>query len=397
MKKAYDAIIVGAGPGGCSAATCLACKGYDVLLVDKASFPRDKVCGDGISPGALEVLDRLGVTQKIMDRSPWRIDGVEISSPAGQRVRANFSHLKGSYKHGWVMPRREFDFLLFQHVQSFPNVHVLENCEVKDLSYAGSRIEGVQVKCGNFMEEFSGKVIIGADGVYSLVAQKILFPGAISRSHAFAVRAYFNHVQRLNHYIEIHCEESILPAYGWIFPTGEDSANVGVGISCRFLKKKDIKKLFQAFIGKNKFLKEKLCNAQFIENSFKGWPIPLGIFSPRRSHKNVLLIGDAGCFADFLTGEGIYYALRGGECAAEAVHIGLHIPGGLVRMGEVYEKLWRRAFQSREYLIAKILPRFVISKKFLNFNVRRALEKSVMAQTLASILCHQKTKIRLLF
>ena len=116
---------------------------------------------------------------------------------------------------------------------------------------------------------------------------------------------------RLSHYIEIHCEESILPAYGWIFPTGEDSTNVGVGISSRFLKTKDIKKLFQVFIGKNKFLKEKLGRAQLIENSFKGWPIPLGTFFPRRYHKNVLLIGDAGGFADFLTGEGICYALRG--------------------------------------------------------------------------------------
>lgn len=397
MKKGYDVIIVGAGPGGSSAATSLAFKGYDVLLLDKAKFPRDKVCGDGIGPPALEVLDRLGVTPKILDGNPWRIDGVEISSPAGQMVRANFSHLEGLHKHGWVMPREDFDFLLLQHVQSFSNVQVLENCEVKDLSYAASRIEGVKVKCGNFLEEFTGKVIIGADGVHSMIAQKIFPPGGISQSYAFAVRAYFNHVERINHYIEIHCEKSILPAYGWIFPTGEDSANIGVGISSRFLKKKDLKKLFHVFIRENRFLKEKLRKAQFIKNSFKGWPIPLGTFFPRRSHKNVLLVGDAGCFADFLTGEGIYYALRGGECAAEAVHTGLKTPGGIVRMGEVYEKLWRKAFKSGEYLIGKIFQRFIITEFFLNFNVRRALRNPIMAQILASILCHQKTKIRLLF
>jgi flavin-dependent dehydrogenase len=268
---------------------------------------------------------------------------------------------------------------------------------VKDLSYAGSRIEGVKVKWGDLLEEFTGKVIIGADGVHSRIAQKIFFPGGISQSYAFAVRAYFSHVEGLNHYIEIHCEKSILPAYGWIFPTGEDSANIGVGISSRFLKKKDIKNLFHVFIRENRFLRGKLRKAQFIEDSFKGWPIPLATLFPRRGHKNVLLIGDAGCFADSLTGEGIYYALRGGECAAEAVHTGLNIPGGIARMGEIYEKLWRKAFQSTEYLIGKIFQRFVITEFFLNFNVRRALQEPIMGQTLASILCHQKTKIGMLF
>ncbi len=397
MKRKYDAIIVGAGPGGCSAAICLASKGYDVLLVDKAKFPRDKVCGDGIGPPALEVLDRLGVTGKILGANPWRIDGVEISSPAGQMVRASFRHLEGLYKHGWVMPREKFDFLLLQRVESFSNVQVLENREVKDLSYAGSRIEGVKVKCGAFLEEFTGKVIIGADGVHSRIAQKISFPGGISQSYAFAVRAYFDHVEGLNHYIEIHCEKSIFPAYGWIFPTDEGSANIGVGISSRFLKKRDLKNLFNSFTRGNGFLREKLHKAQLIKNSFKGWPIPLGTFFPRRSHKNVLLLGDAGCFADSLTGEGIYYALRSGECAAEAFHTGLNTPGGIPRMGEVYEKLWRKAFKSREYLIGKIFQRFVLTEFFCNYNVRRALQKPIMGQTLASILCHQKTKIRLLF
>jgi len=144
-------------------------------------------------------------------------------------------------------------------------------------------------------------------------------------------------------------------------------------------------------------LREKLRKAHFLKNSFRGWPIPLGTFFPRRSHKNVLLLGDAGCFADSLTGEGIYYALRGGECAAEAVHTGLNTPGGIRKMGEVYDKLWRKAFRSREYLIGKIFQRFVITESFCNYNVRRALQKPIMAQNLASILCHQKTKLRLLF
>ena len=388
---------MGAGPAGCSTAICLARQGCEVLLIDKANFPRDKVCGDGIGPLALEVLDRLGVLQQMMARNPWMIEGIDFFSPSGQTVRAPFSHLEGRYKHGWIFPRREFDFFLWQRVRSFSNVHVLENCEAVDLIYAGSKIAGIRAQYGNSLEDFSGKVIVGADGAYSRVAKRISSPTRIFRHYAFAARGYFHQVEGLTDQIEIHCEKNLLPGYGWIFPTGEDSANVGVGIDSRFLKKKDIKRLFHVFIRENPILRERFRKARLVDNSFKGFPIPLGAFGPRRSLKNVLLLGDAGRFADVLSGEGIYYALRGGECAAEAIQKGFTNPTGSERVSGFYEKLWRRAFHPKEYLIGNLLQRLVIGEFFLNLNIRRACKNPVMARNLASILCHQKTKIRLLF
>ncbi len=396
MEKEYDVIIVGGGPAGCSAAICLARQGCKVLLMDKAQFPRDKVCGDGVGPLTLEVLDRLGVLQVMMDRNPWRVEGIDFFSPAGQRVRAPFSHLEGRYKHGLVLPRREFDFLLWQHVRGFSNVQVLENCEGVDLISAGSKIVGIQARYGSSLEDFRGKVILGADGAYSLVAKRISSPTRIFRSYAFAARGYFHQVEGLTNQIEIHCEKNLLPGYGWIFPIGEDSANVGVGIASRFLKKKDMNKLFHSFIWGNPPLRQRFRKARLVENSFKGFPIPFGTLGPRRSHKNVLLLGDAGRFADVLSGEGIYYALRGGECAAEAIHKGLNA-GESEKICEFYEKLWRRALDPKEYLIGNLLQRWVIGEFFLNLNVRRACRNPVMARNLASILCHEKTKVRLLF
>ena len=397
MNEEYDVIIVGAGPAGCSAAICLVRQGREVLLIDKANFPRDKVCGDGIGPLALEVLDRLGALQQMTARNPWKIEGIDFFSPAGQMVRAPFSHLEGGYKHGWVFPRKEFDFLLLQHARCFSNVHVLEGCEAVDLIHATGKIIGIRTQHGGCLKDFAGKVIIGADGAYSRVAKGIFSPGRGFRNYAFAARGYFCQVEGLTNQIEIHCEKSLLPGYGWIFPTGRDSANVGVGIDSRFLKKKDMKKLFHVFIRENPTLRERFRKARLMENSFKGFPIPLGTFSPRRSHKNVLLLGDAGRFADVLSGEGIYYALRGGECAAEAIHEGLNMQGGSERIGGFYEKLWRRAFSPKEYLIGNLLQKLVIGEFFLNLNIRRACKNPVMARNLASILCHQKTKMRLLF
>jgi flavin-dependent dehydrogenase len=134
-----------------------------------------------------------------------------------------------------------------------------------------------------------------------------------------------------------------------------------------------------------------------VENSLQGGPIPLGSFFRRRSNKNVLLAGDAGGFTDVLTGEGIYFALRTGECAAEAIHSALSSPGKMERVGRIYESLWRNAFRSREFLFGSLVQRLIVREFFLNRNIARAVKKPSMAQDLASILCHEKSKIGLLF
>jgi len=390
MNKSYDVIIVGGGPAGCSSAVCLASYGYEVLLLEKNRFPRDKVCGDGLSPPALEVLARLGVYQRIMDQNPWRVDSFKVFSPAGEVVNAGFSQLEGAYQHGLIMPRRELDSLLWQRARSFSNVQALEDCRVLDLSADEGRFLGVKARCGEVLQEFTAPVMIGADGAHSLVARKFFPAKNFPSGGALGIRAYFEGVPGLTRAFEVHCEKLILPAYGWIFPTGEDTANVGVGISPPFLKKKNIRKLFQEFVE----LDERLRRARLVENSWKGWPIPLAAFFARRSRQNVLLVGDAGHFADFLTGEGVYYALRSGECAADAVHAGWNFPG---RIGEIYERLWRKAFPYRECLFGKVLRRLILTEFFMNFNVRRARKNPLLARNLAAILCHQKARIRLLF
>jgi geranylgeranyl reductase family protein len=397
MSKEYDVIIVGAGPAGCSAAICLARRGYEVLLMDKARFPRDKTCGDGLSPPALEVLDRLGVGETISRLDPWRVEGIDFFSPEGQRVRAGFSHLSGKYKHGSVLPRREFDFQLWKAAQAFSNIRAIENCEGENLVYDGERVAGIHARQANSVEPFRGKVIVGADGAYSIVAKVFPSPTHGFRNCAFALRGYFHQVEDLTHQIEIHCERSLLPGYGWVFAVGETSANVGVGISLPLLKGNDLKKLFRFFVSENPSLKERFRGAKLAEGSVKGWPIPLGTFSRKRGHKNLLLVGDAGHFADVLSGEGIYFALRGGECAAEAVDAAFQMRGGPDRAGEIYEKLWRRSLRAGEYAIGNLLRKSVLKEAFLNFNVRRARKNPVMARNLASILCHEKTKMRLLF
>lgn len=397
MDKRYDVIVVGAGPGGCSAAINLARRGYDVLLLEKKRFPRGKVCGDGISPPALEVLERLGVLPEVMQKEPWKIDGLRVSSPAGQVVTASFSHLKGPFPFSLVLPRREFDFLVVNQARKYSNIEILENWEVQGFIEQNGSVRGVEAQSDGQKEMFSAKFLVGADGAYSVVARKTVSREKKIQQGAFGLRAYFLGVKGLTHQIEIHFGRSILPGYGWVFPFGEDSANVGVGIASRHLKERNIRDLFQTFVEENPFVKERLRKARMVENSLQGGPIPLGSFSRRRSHKNVLLVGDAAGFTDALTGEGIYFALRSGECAAEAIQSALRSPGEAEKVGRVYEGLWRSALPSREFLFGAFVHRLIVREFFLNRNIARALKKPSMARDLASILCHQKSKIGLLF
>jgi geranylgeranyl reductase family protein len=397
MNKEYDVIIVGAGPSGCATAISLGRYGHRALVVYMDRFPRGKVCGDGISPPALGALERLGILQEVMLKNPWKIDGVELFSPAGQRATAPFSHLKGPYTFGLVMPRKEFDFLVLRQVLKHSNIEVLENCEVKDFITQNGLIRGVRAQSGGQKEEFLAKFLVGADGAHSVVARKTVSGEKKFKPGAFGLRAYFQGVKGLTHQIEVHCDRALLPGYGWVFPTGKDSANVGVGICWRHLKEKDIRNLFQTFVEGSRFVKERLQEARMVENSLQGGPIPLGSFFRRCSRKNVLLVGDAAGFTDVLTGEGIYFALRSGECAAEAIHSAWSPPGGVEKTGRIYETLCKSALPSREFLFGSFVQRLIMREFFLNRNIDRALHKPSMARDLASILCHEQSKIRLLF
>jgi geranylgeranyl reductase family protein len=396
QRRRHDVIIVGAGPAGCSAATFLGRNGYSVLVVDRERFPRDKACGDGLSPPAIDILERMGVTKRIERSNPWRIDGVEFISPAGKKLRTEFRCVEGIRDHSYVLPRRDLDFVLFQHLRENSNADIVESCDVRDLSYEGDDVSGIRVDTEDGPKKFIGKVIVGADGVHSVIARKFFSLDTDPKHMVLAVRAYFEKVDGLDRFIEIHCEKSILPGYGWVFPTGQDSANVGVGTSYRVaLRKKDVRKMFDTFLERNRLMKERFNRTQMRWNSFRAWLIPLGSRPFQRSRRNVLLIGDAGSFADTLSGEGIYHALRSGEYVAEAIDIGLRT--NPKKIGEIFETLWKREFKRKEYALGHFIQRFVFNEHFLNFNINRAIKSRKMAERLVEILCHKKSKLRLLF
>lgn len=146
-EETYDVIVVGAGPAGCSAAYFAAQEGFKVVLVDKATFPRDKACGDGISPRGLEILERIGVLGAIDSEDPFRVNGVLVSSPNGLVMRSYIPTVDRCRNYGYVFPRRTFDALLVEYVSNQRNITVRMACEVNDLIDEGRGVGGVKARC----------------------------------------------------------------------------------------------------------------------------------------------------------------------------------------------------------------------------------------------------------
>lgn len=392
MMKEFDAIVVGAGPGGCSAAIFLAREGLKVLLLDKDNFPRDKVCGDGVTGYGISVLEDMGVAERVDEINPWKVEGFVISSPHGIVMRQPLPELEGVRDYGYSIPRKVFDNILFQFVKELRNVTTLEGFQVKNLIYDGNRIKGVR----NGKEEFYGRFIVAADGANSVIARKLNLNNSMPKHRAFAVRAYFKNVKKLDTYFELHYEKTVLPGYSWIFPISETEANVGLGVMNRFSDGKNCRNMFNLFLRENRFAQEKLSEAEMIPNSFKGYPLPLGAFPGKRSYQNVILIGDAGSFIDPISGEGISNALKTGRMAAKVIIKCLN-RNETDTCGQYYEKSWKEEFKWKEFIPSYMLQPFFKSKFFLDFSLYRANLSKKNADIFVGVFCRKYPVTKLIF
>ena len=391
IEKTWDAIVVGAGPAGCSTAFFIARAGHEVLLLDKSGFPRDKVCGDGISSSALGMVKRIGVLDGMMVAiKPMPAWGVTIVSPDRSVMKSPIPDPGKRGSSGYVIPRKKFDSILLDHLISQPGVTMLQDFCVTGLLYDQGRVCGV--KCGHDNNEvhLKSRFVIGADGAHSVIAKRLSLFNSNPKHRAFAVRAYFENVQGLENRLEIYYDKAILPGYGWIFPTGPTSANVGVGISTRFGKSRGLKELFQILVEKNSMVKDKLKNGYMVKGSLKGWPLPCGSFPSKRSAGNVLLAGDAGSFIDPLTGEGIYCALRSGELAATAVNAGLTAVVQEDAVGKMYDTLWKREFKWKEFFPGYVLQSFLTKQSILNFCIKRGAAGPRIASLITEIFFRER-------
>src|SRR4051795_10294529 len=321
-----DVVVVGAGPGGSTAAYHLARAGLDVLVLEKTTFPREKVCGDGLTPRAVRSLVAMGI-----DTSHWPQNrGLRIFG-GGHRLELPWPDLAAYPEHGLVATRHDFDEVLARHAQK-AGARLREGTTVTGpvLDETG-RVVGVRTKNG---EDFRAPLTIAADGVSARVALGLGIAKRDDRPMGVAVRGYLRSEQRSSDdWLESHLElwdgprdeGRLLPGYGWIFGVGDGRVNVGLGVlnTSEAFGKVDYKDLLRRWLDGIPHLADPA-----YDGPVRGAALPMGFNRKPHYRDGLLLIGDAAGAVNPFNGEGIAYAMETAETAAEIVAQALGRPAG---------------------------------------------------------------------
>ncbi len=386
----YDVIIIGAGPAGCSAAWHLTRRERRVLLLDKEHFPRDKVCGDGVAPRAVDLLVEMGLGEKI--ERFFKIYSVSLSSPAGFLYKTDRVTIKGEAMEGYVIPRRELDHVLLQNTID-AGVETRQGFRVKDLVMESGKIAGIQGEINGVQEEISAPLIIGADGEGSLVRRKLGLGRNGPDHRLMGVRAYYEGVEELKPIMELHYQRFFLPAYGWLLPIGSTRANVGIGFHLAELKRFGRKPadLLNEFISRCPFLAERFRKAEQISPAATS-PLSLASEQPWTYGHGFLLAGAAGSFANPFSGEGIYYALATGKMAARVADDAVKSGNFSAQALSSYEQLWRKAFD-KNLRACYILQRMIQWPRMVDNTVKLMMKKEQVVSEILELIMGDATRL----
>ncbi len=379
-----EVLIVGAGPGGCAAALALAKQGVPAVLVDKATFPRDKVCGDALSGKVMRVLDRLAPDVGDVLRSDacqlpsW---GVTFTSPGGTSLRVPFSRNTGvGTAPGSIMPRLDFDQLLFEKARKAQGINVVQGVLLNDFTRTA---EGWLVSDQAKSTRIQARMVIAADGANSHFARHVAGIDMDPRHHCAGVRAYYSSVRDLDPqgFIELIFLKELLPGYLWIFPLPHGRANVGLGLRSDVVRKRrtDLKATLKHLLATHPQLKDRFANAQ-IEGSIQGLGLPLASKRRALSGDGYLLVGDAGHLIDPFTGEGISHAMISGMHAGDVAAEWLK---GTTQLSAFDARVWKRL--GKELAISTRLQQLANHPWLFNLVVNKAVKNPALADTISSM------------
>jgi geranylgeranyl reductase family protein len=388
--KPTDIVIIGAGPAGCSTSLFLAKNKIPHTIIDKAIFPRDKVCGDALSGKVVYVMKQLN-PEMIDDYNnnsnqfmpSW---GVKFVAPNGKSIHIPFKSdvSKETHAPGFISKRIDFDASLFNKLdKNYANV--LDGTELLDVIKTN---DGITIQLKNNIESFeikNIKMLIGAEGDRSLVAKKLSAIKKDNDHYCAGIRAYYEGVTELHdqNFIELHFLEELLPGYFWIFPLPNGQANVGAGMlsSSVSAKKVNLKEDMLRAIANNPKIKHRFANAKLV-NNIQGWGLPLGSKKRVISGNNFLLTGDAASLIDPFTGEGIGNAMYSGMLAAAHIQNCIKQNNFSAEFNQTYDK----AFYDRQWDELKLSHTMQKLCKYpwlFNFVVNKANKNKALRETIS--------------
>ena len=314
MAETVDVVVVGAGPAGTAAAITAATRGLNVVCVDKARFPRDKTCGDGLTANALRLLEKLGVSAADLDiTEPCFVRETVLVSPSGRRARLP---LPTDGVHAAVVRRRMLDAALVDCARR-RGVEIREGCAIEEVKQVG---EIVELTLADGLGVLDASFVIAADGHWSTVRRAMEPDAPRDLGEWHAVRQYFDGVD--DDRLWVLFERDLLPGYAWVFPLPGGRANVGYGVLRSDGRSgRELKDLWPELLARP-VVRDILGPGARPTEPVHAWPIPTRYEPSRLGRGRILFAGDAAGVVDPMTGEGIAQAIETGVLAAEALATG---------------------------------------------------------------------------
>ena len=324
-----EVLVLGAGPAGAAAAWRLAKGGQACTIVDKATFPRDKICGDALSGKVTTLLRRLdpeSVKRLVATRAVEPVNGIRFGAPNGKLIEIPFSALgpvDPGQSPGFVSRRMDFDEFMVDELRRHDGVDLHLGVDVARIERDG---EAWRLTSRDGAWAHTCRLLLVADGAQSKFAREVAGLDKRPAHHAGAVRAYMRGVTGYHPdgYIELHFLREYLPGYFWTFPLPGGYSNVGLGMRTDKLKRRGIslREEVMRVVESHPLLRDRYAEAE-LEERVVGYPLPLGSKLRRASGDAYLVLGDAGHMIDPLTGEGIGNGMYAGIIAAEQALVSL--------------------------------------------------------------------------
>lgn len=343
-------LVVGAGPAGSALSWFLARSGLEVRLVDQARWPRDKTCGDCLSPRSLAVLRRMGLLEQVSAQGR-QIRRAALVAPGGRRITTRIPVCYDGLDHLVVLPRLQFDDLVRRQAVA-AGADFREQVRVRSFIEDQGRVVGVHAETPAGPVEMQASVVALATGSNLALAGQA---GMVGRRPpiGLAARAYFENITDLGDDIEMHFDGGRLSGYTWIFPTGASTANVGVGYFPRPRgQRPPIRPLFERALATPR-LAGRLRGASQV-GPLRSLPMHFGFDACRLARPGLVLVGEAAGLVNPLSGEGIDLALESAELAADNLVSLIGAGVAPERLAETHRRVLRERFLGEMRAVAKV-------------------------------------------
>jgi menaquinone-9 beta-reductase len=386
VSDAYDALVVGGGPGGAATAFHLANGGARVLLCEKQTYPRDKVCGDGLTPRAVRALDAMGLREEYRDWS--RSAGLKVHG-GGHVIELPWPELEDYPSFGLARPRTDLDQLLARTAAK-AGAELWEAAEVVEPLVERGLVRGAVVRReGEDPVDARAEVVVAADGASSRFAQALGLVRDEQRPIGVAIRQYYRSERDtdpwIDSYLELRRGQDLLPGYGWVFPLADGTVNVGVGLlntSAHFrnINYRQLLKDWVPTVGP-----EWGFGPGDAVGKPRSHPLPMGANRHPPVHRGVLFVGDAAGLVNPFNGEGIDYALEAGELAARAALETLE-SGDRARL-LAYRAALEQRFGSY-FAVGRLFVRLIGDPRFMKLATRYGLPRPTLMKLVLKLLAN---------